>query len=243
MLQGLDGGPLEVQMLGRARAWVDDGKYVLQVIAYCEMATKFDPGLFEAALQAAIKANDDRSVGAAMGVCVHRHDQARDRLTAAFASALGYFVARNQTRWVNDVWFRAHGNDFIEGLPQPTREAILRNLIGSPEVDYHAEEILLAASGAEPLRLLQFFHDRLKRDDDQNDEERYEAVPFQLHRLTGAFTDFGREVVGRIREWFDEDGSLFEYRGGRLVHHLYPEINGAYASCHDLCPDFCGGCG
>jgi len=226
MLQGLEGGPLETQMLERARAWLNDGRHVLQVIAYCDLATTFDPGLLEAALQAAIKTDDSRSVEAFMGVCVHRGDKVRDRLNAAFATAVAHFVARGETRWVNDVWFRVHGNDFIGSLPHATRDEILRNLTDAPEVDYHTEIVLFAAAGTEPLKLLQFFHDRLRRGDERKDDERYEAVPFQLNRLAVAFTEFGRQVVERGREWFDEDGSLFEYRGGRLIHQLYPEITG-----------------
>jgi hypothetical protein len=101
------------------------------------------------------------------------------------------------------------------------------------KVDYHAEEILFGIAQYDPKSVLEYLVERLRHDrqdrqrqsksDGHLDEPRYEAIPYQLHKLHEPLAKSADDVVQALRSDFDaEDAGMFTFRGARLVKLIVP---------------------
>jgi hypothetical protein len=59
----------------------------------------------------------------------------------------------------------------------------------------------------------------------ERDEERYEDIPFQLNELVQPLGTDPSFAVDTVRSWYAEDHRLFQYRGGKLLHNVFPGFN------------------
>lgn len=233
MLQGLEAGPLETEIDRRIRAWLGEGKHLLQILHYFNVAKTLDAPLLRQASKAAIKADDERAISFAMEIALKRHDEVAGGLVDVFEAGQAHLANKRSTRWVQSVWYHTHQTDFLTKLPEATRDRILANLVYAPQIDTHDEEVLNAVAGTEPMKLLRLLHERLNLQ--VGDEfDSYEALPYEFHRLGDAFGAIPSEIVEALRQWFDEDDNLFEFRAGSLPAKLFPTFEGVDVPFREL---------
>ncbi|MBB4101461.1 hypothetical protein [Sphingomonas kyeonggiensis] len=77
-----------------------------------------------------------------------------------------------------------------------------------------------------PHLVVDFFGTRLRRKRDATGD-RFDAVPFNAHDLAEALSPHADLLLPAVRQWYDEDSSFHEYRGGRLLKHVFPELTDA----------------
>jgi hypothetical protein len=187
--------------------------------------------LLKAACHSGMAAGEDRTVAAAMAVCIRRHAEDEDSSRSIFIEGLAYFRAQQRASWVNEVWFRVHDDDFVQRLSGEVHDQILENLVHVPRIDFHAEEVLRAAAEFEPAKLLHFFELRLAREEALGeDSERYQAIPWDFHQLGDLVAPHAAEFVMGVRRLFEKESSaLFEYKAGALIPRLleFPLVEAA----------------
>jgi hypothetical protein len=95
-------------------------------------------------------------------------------------------------------------------------------------IDHDEEYILTAIAGSYPHAVWRFFKARLDRAaTKERDEERYEDIPFQLHELVQPLSQDPSFAVDTVRSWYAADPNLFQYRGGKLLHNVFPGFSSA----------------
>jgi hypothetical protein len=53
----------------------------------------------------------------------------------------------------------------------------------------------------------------------------FEAIPFEFHKLQEPLAKAPAVAVRRIRELFEKDAALFQFRGARLLHNIFPTFS------------------
>lgn len=74
-----------------------------------------------------------------------------------------------------------------------------------------------------PRAIWDYFGARLAQDTAEvEDEEHFEAVPFQFHGLEKELSKNPQLAISKGLSWFNQDRKLFQFRGGRLLSSAFP---------------------
>ena len=225
MLLGLEGGPEEDTAQGKIRHWIDVRQYLPQVIRYQQYASNFDADLLERALKASIEADDDDAVFNAIRTSAVRHgDVAGGLIEKVFLPGIAFLTAKGESRWVNVLRPYQQTKLLVQDLNSEQADQVLSSLIVHPQIDYHIEEVLASIAASWPQKLVDFFGSRLEVDSKPADEElkRYEAIPFQFHRLQEELAKIQEYLVEKARSWFKKEKAFFQYRGGQVLSNTFP---------------------
>lgn len=172
----------------------------------------------------AIATSNHVAVTQCLVLVVEKGDQAAEVLIdKVFTPAIEYLTAKKDTRWVRDAWFRKEAQAFFASRTAAQVEQVLESLIPLPRLEHHAERILGWLAEKNPMAVWRFFGRRL-RDPQESDDLRYEAVPFQFHGLEKILGRDADLAISVVREWHNKDGSLFQFRGGRLLKAAFPSL-------------------
>ena len=142
---------------------------------------------------------------------------------------------RQAFHWTTPLWIGDHKSGFLEDFSNVERRRLFRAIALLPEIDYCAEEILSVFITDHANDVIDLFGERLALETGHNEKSRpahrYEAVPFsfpKLHKSVPA--DACRIAVDKAREWSKECPALAQYRGGRFIANLFPQIGNNLAS-------------
>lgn len=94
---------------------------------------------------------------------------------------------------------------------------------GVTSLGTRGEALLAVVAGEHVLAVIDLIGRRF-RYDRETDDFRYEDLPHALHYLLTPLAAAPVEIVAAARRWFDADPSLSQYRGGRLISQLFPNL-------------------
>lgn len=101
-------------------------------------------------------------------------------------------------------------------------------------VNYQAERILIPLAKRDLTAVWDYFGARLATDAAQgdlgDDEERFEAVPFQFHGLEKELSKNTQLAISKGLSWFAKDSRLFQFRGGKLLSNVFPSCTAEFAT-------------
>lgn len=231
MLRGMEGTPRWSAAKQRVDQWLTQRRYLSQILWYQRFTDKIDVALFKRALGLAIEDGNDRAVMNAAEICAARSDVIpRKEIGSIFASAIGYFKAKNNTNWANAIWANFGSGSLPAILTEEQIDLVLSALVPRRSIDTSAEWVLAPIAKHHPKKIIDFFGERLKQRDDDDVVDHYEAVPFSFTTLLPHLAATGEHLLARCRAWHRERPELFEYRGGRLLSVVFPEFTPELAS-------------
>jgi len=83
----------------------------------------------------------------------------------------------------------------------------------------------------QPESVWDYFGARLARTAvDDEDEERFEAVPFRFHGLEKELSKYPQLAINKGLPWFTRDRERFQFRGGRLLSIAFPNCTAEFAA-------------
>ena len=145
--------------------------------------------------------------------------------------ALTFLNDRKDPRWVSEAWFLQKATKFYEELSPERTAQVLQNLGYVRQVNYQVERVLVRLAERQPEAVWDYFGTRLDREAVHgDDEERFEAVPFQFHGLEKELSKDPQLAISKGLPWFAQDRKLFEFRGGRLLSSVFPNCNPEFAT-------------
>jgi len=125
--------------------------------------------------------------------------------------------------WVNYVWFRVI--PILEALNKDDWKAVLKNLLIVPNIDYHLEEILSVVAQNSTKELIGFFHERMKIQAKKKRKERYDAIPFDLHKLNEPLSKNAKVVIEEVLKWFKKEDWFSCWEGGHFLQVIFPTFH------------------
>lgn len=190
-----------------------------------------DLALLKALSSKAIEIGDTATVREVIEVVIARFDVGgRALLTELLIPAIKFLSQQRDAVWVREIWYRREAREVFASLDSGELKLVLDNLTALPKIEYHAEEVLSAIAERAPREVIDFFVQRLSMETKSNEESDrdFEAVPYEFHKLQGPLSKITGEAVRKVREYFDSDRYLFEFRGARLLHNIFPQSSPAF---------------
>ncbi|WP_404934598.1 hypothetical protein [Nitratireductor sp. L15S-10] len=230
LLRGLEiGGRLD-DIASLANAWLDEKKYLQQIAIYCSMSPSFDAGLLERAISVAMAAGDSVAIIWAMEAAARQDSSPNELVERVFLPSLRYLASKGDTRWVGAIWPFARKSAVFSSLSGAGVEEVLTSLVPELKLAHEAEWVLAVIAGEWPVRVIDYFIDRLRLANSNDAPKEYDPVPFSLSELKDPLANFAADMVQKLRDWYDEDARLFQYRGAQLLKAVFPSFSPLEAS-------------
>ncbi|HVI61103.1 MAG TPA: ABC transporter substrate binding protein [Bradyrhizobium sp.] len=206
--------------------WIEQGQHLAAIARHLRLTKGASADLMRKAGQKALDAKD--VIAVIEGIAAIVANKAFDLVDPVVMPGLRLLTEQNDTRWVSAIWFMPELGEFLTHLSESQSEIVLENLVLCARIDHDEEHILTAIAGSYPRSVWHFFKARLDRAaTKERDEEHYEDIPFQLHELVQPLSRDPSFAVDAVRSWYAADQSLFQYRGGKLLHNVFPGFSSA----------------
>jgi hypothetical protein len=142
-----------------------------------------------------------------------------------FELALNYLNEIKEFRWLRFAWGLPDAKAFFASLTMDEAALFIPALTHAPKIEYQSEQLMIHIAKKHPQLVWDCFATRLTmQKDNRSDrfEDRYEAIPYQLHGLEKELSKDARAAVAFGRKLFAEGQELFRFRGGRLLAIAFP---------------------
>lgn len=240
LLRGLWASDRAADALVLAKRWMADRSKLAAIAKSLnvDQGPRFD--LLADIMDEADRVNDVEGAAAiieSMGVAARQFGLGHVEAKAIFQKGMRTVARRHDARWVEVIWFNQDFRKLVETMNQAERTEVLTSIASVRKIGYQAEEVLAAIGQTDPQAVLAFLMDRVcverDRERGQNaggdDEDRFEAIPYNLHTLDKLLSPMPGELLRAVRAEFkpDEAGMFPYYAGARLIKAVFPEFDPA----------------
>lgn len=223
ILKGLENGPTAAEVQLTVRAWLEHGQHLSGLMRYARSAEPFDIELASTGVKKAIECDDHIATLYAVDAAIARHgDVVGGLVEPVFLPAVMYLEKCKDTRWVNGTWHVEQAHSIFTDLKPDQVDLILAALRQHAKIDYSLEQILCSIASKWPEKAVDFLVKRIEAEPPGLTDVRYEALSDHFEALPDRLRASLKYVLAKAHEMFTGDSSLFVYRGGRLVHALFP---------------------
>lgn len=202
--------------------WTKKGKHLSTCAYIFEYVKEIDESLLNKIYKKATEQNDVNALTNIIRSIVSNFEQSKIGKDL-FVDAIKELTKHKNYWWVNHVWFR--GNSILGALNKNDWKAVLESLLIVPNIDYHLEEILSVVAQNSPKELVGFFYERMKIQAKKKREERYDAIPFDLHKLNEPLSQNAKDVIEEILKWFKKEDWLSYWEGGHFLEAIFPAFH------------------
>lgn len=208
---------------------LDSARNLAGVALHLRHTNVVNPNFAARLLKRAIDKGDSAGVtGCLLFTLAHYGTEKIGNSDTFLCDALTFLNDRKDSRWASEAWFLQNGTFYDELTPERTAQ-VLQSLGFVRKINYQVERILTRLAERHRAAVWDYFETRLTREAAGGDDEnRFEAVPFQFHGLEKELSKDPQLAISKGLLWFDRDAKLFRFRGGRLLsiafHHCPPDF-------------------
>jgi len=150
------------------------------------------------------------------------------RLIPLMLETIKFLTRYKNTEWIDQVWFKR--DEILKQINSRQYETILDNLLIHPDIDYRIEEVLTPVADSNPVRIIDFFRERVlikSRRKDSILEDRYDAIPYEFHKLHITLAKHENKIIPKILQWYSlgnkDNHWLFQWEASELLSNIFPQ--------------------
>jgi len=204
-------------------AWVAEDKHLASIAWYLQFAQAFRFDLLATITAKGLASEDDqvlRNVTVAAARQSAEHPEGL--FDQVFLPAAQSLSSRRLFGWVGGM-FNWDQLGLLKGLSAPQVAPLMKLLVEVPRLGTDGEALLAVVAREHLQAAIELIGERFAYERDKSDF-RYEDLPYGLHYLREPLAAAPAEIVAAARRWFDADPGIAEFRGGRLIAELFPNI-------------------
>jgi ppGpp synthetase/RelA/SpoT-type nucleotidyltranferase len=233
LLLGFDRSSTPEIARGHVDAWIGDGRYLREIADWLGRRAELDTDLLATVSAKARDAGDRPALLEAVSAAARQYQTSPERrlIEEIFLPSLDYLTKTKDPTWIDEQWVLSDGS-LAAALNEGEAWCLLLSFVEVGQITTEAEMVLTTVGRHFPGLILDFFGIRLAL---KGDGSRIDAIPFELHYLPEPLAKEPDLVIGAAREWYGRDALFHEYRGGRLIHRIFPGLpNEASARLRDF---------
>lgn len=238
LLRGLWASAQSADIESIVDRWIADGVHLMEIAKSLYKVGSSRLDTLYSVIARSTTLDDRDPILHVMGVAASLYAEGSEPAKAIFMQGLRELAKHDDARWANVVWFSRDFRSLVGAMTPSERAEVLASLATLPELGYQAEEILFAIAEQDVQSVLDYLVGRLKRarerptqnhdagsDADALEDTKFEAVPYDLHKLDKQLAKVPAALLWALRRDFDEEAhGLFTYRGARLIKAAFPEF-------------------
>lgn len=223
MLHGLSDAGHGAAIGPLIETWVTEDKHLSSIAWYLQFAEVFQFDLLATISAKGLAADDDQILHNVAVAAARQSSKNPDGLfDAIFLPAVQSLSSRGLFGWVGGM-FNWDELGLLKGLSAEQVEPLLALMIDMPRLGTNGEALLAVVAREHVQAVIDFIGRRFLHERETGDF-RYEDLPHALHYLRAPLAAAPVEIVAAARRWFDADPSFSQFRGGRLIAQLFPNL-------------------
>lgn len=223
MLHGLSDAGHGAAVDPLIETWVAEDKHLWSIAWYLQFAEAFRFDLLATITAKGLATDDDQILHNVAVAAARQSTKHPDRLfDAIFLPAVQSLSSRGLFGWVGGM-FNWDELGLLKGLSAEQVEPLLALMIDMPRLGTNGEALVAVVAREHVQAVIDFIGRRFSHERETGDF-RYEDLPHALHYLRAPLAAAPVEIVAAARRWFDADPSFSEFRGGRLIAQLFPNL-------------------
>lgn len=225
LLHGLAKGGHNARIDALIDSWIDAGEHLGSAGWYLQAAVQFDENRLVRLRERAMANDDVNAVQNCNRTAIRQYDNhPGDLIERVFLPCIVFLTVRDDLSWLNFRFFTWREQKILRGLDEAQSRRVLDAMFLAPNLERRGEELLAGIAEAWPDLVLDFLGRRLVLASSDAAPADYHAIPYSLHSLDKPLARSPDRLIAATRKWFDDDKSLFEYHGGRLVAVVFPDF-------------------
>ncbi|WBO21767.1 RelA/SpoT domain-containing protein [Sphingomonas abietis] len=203
--------------------WVSEDRHLSSIAYYLQFAAAFRLDLLLAITGKGLASGEElvlHNVAIAAARQSAKHNE--PMFDEVFLPAVRVLSARKLFGWAGGM-FNWNQVSLLRGLSTAQTEALLGLLLDLPRLGSNGEAMLAVLAEENIQAVIDFIGQRFQHEHD-GFEVSYENLPHGLYYLKDPLAAAPVEIVAAARAWFDRNRSLSEFRGGRLIAELFPNL-------------------
>jgi hypothetical protein len=203
---------------------IKQGKYLTEC-AYIFTYTKtLDEKLLHKIFKKAVSITDTNALINIIRVCADNYNLKKsEELKKMLLDSLEVLTKEKNTHWIQRFLFRE--KTILSDLTEEESEIIISNMIEARSIDYDAEEILSPIAEKYPSKVVDLFKHRVAKHLLEKDYFKYDAVPYELHKLGEPLQKNKDAVIKSILPWFEEKDGLYSLEASHLLQIIFPSFD------------------
>lgn len=140
-----------------------------------------------------------------------------------FMPAVRYCAELKLDGWIRFVWATTQGS-LVSALDENQAQLLLLSFVDEPTIDFDEERVIAVLTERFPALVFDFFESRIKRERHE-DGLQFDPIPFQINDLKGPLANHLEQLLAAARRWYELEPLYHQYRGGRLVRNVFPDLS------------------
>jgi len=209
--------------------YLDRNAHLTAIARHCHLVKKDAAGTVKKVLDRAIAVDEVIAVSECLIFAIENHDpQGLPLVDNVFVPAIKYLISKRDAQWIHRAYYLPQDEKFFHELPSEDADLVLENLLALSRIDYDVECILTPIAMNRPASVWTFFERRVR--DKRDREDRYQAIPYELHSLALPLARDVDSATATLRKWYKAGDSMFRYTGGLLLRAVIPTFTDELAS-------------
>ena len=209
--------------------YLDRNAYLTAIARHCRSIKKDAAGTVKKVLERAIAVDEVFAAFECLIFAIEHHDaQELPLVDNIFVPAIKYLNSKRDAQWIRGAWYLPESEKFFHELPSEYADLVLENLLALNRIDDDAESILTPIAMNQPASVWAFFERRVR--DKRDREDRYEAIPYELHGLAQQLAKDVDLATATLRKGYSPGDSMFRFTGGLMLQAAFPTFTDELAS-------------
>ena len=209
--------------------YLNRNAYLTEIARHCCSVKKDAAATVKMVLDRAMAVDEVMAVSQCLIFAIENHDpQGLPLVDNVFVPAIKYLISKRDARWIRGAWYLSEREKFFNELPSEYADLVLENLLALSRIDDDAEYILTPIAMNQPASVWTFFERRVR--DKRDREDRYQAIPYQLHGLAQPLAKDVDLATAALRKWYCAGDRMFRFTGGLMLQAVFPTFIDELAS-------------
>jgi hypothetical protein len=236
LMRGLWDSPSHAEVETVALNWIKEGKHLANIAKSLYTVGTERLNVLRQVIDRGAELEDRAAIVQSMGVAAGLFAAGENAAKDEFLHALRIMAGLEDAGWASVIWFSKDFRNLVNAMTPAERAEVLKSLTALTELDYQAEDVLYEIGKHDMQAVVEFViarlaHDRMlekqrrqqKLEGRDVEEEKFEAIPYQLTKLNKLFERAPDALLKALRSDFDDEvRAMFVYRGVRLVRATFP---------------------
>ncbi len=228
LIAGIWSGPQKKKAKQIVSEWTMDDKHLAVSARLFDYVEEIDGKILNKIFTKAKAKKDLQALNNITGSIVRNYPKYKNT-RALFIKTLKELTKNKNYWWIQNVWFR--GESILKDFSEKDFDVLVENLLMFPHIDYHIEEVLMPLAEKYPEKIIDFFYKRveLKSKRERNIYDRYDAVPFNFHKLNAALKKNETKIIPMLLAWFSKGGKknkwLFRWEASHLLEEIFSSFS------------------
>lgn len=234
LLRGLDESGNRDTVRRYAARWMGEGRFLRLIGNYLRLQDDFAPDQLEALMARSIELGEAPGVLASMAAAEHQFERRGDRvlIDKVFMPGVKFVAAVGMPDWIfHEGGLRAGA--LVTSLDDKESRLLLDSFVDLGEIEHLGDAVLATVAERFPAMVLDFFEARVDRDRGPGGS-RFDPIPFSMDGLPVPLSAHPDLLIAAARRWYERDPALHEFRGGRLLHNVFPKLDAIAGPLSDM---------